>query len=112
MKSGYLFFAALIFTTQGQADFSYKITRKTGGMMSAIANQGPQTSNSYYKGQKIRADNGSRSTILDFDAQTVTTIDNGAKTYAVKSFSDFGPASGSEIQADVKETGQKKMIGG
>jgi hypothetical protein len=101
-------------TGAAQADFSYKTTRKTGGAMAAMASRGPQVSTSYFKGQKMKTDNGNTATILDFDAQTVTTINNGAKTYTVRSFSDLAETAGaaSDAKIDVKETGQKKMVNG
>ena len=103
---------ALGFTTRAQADFSYKVTRKTGG---AMANQGPQVSTHLFKGQKMKIDNGNTATILDFDAQTITTIDNNAKTYTVRNFSDLGGGHGTtdaEAKIDVKEAGQKKVVNG
>ncbi len=58
-------------------------------------------------------DSSSSTTILDFDAQTITTFSKSKKTYTVRKFSDVGQASaGADITADVKETGQKKNING
>lgn len=97
-----------------QADFSYKTTRKTGGAMAAMASQGPQASTYYFKGQKMKTDSGNTATVLDFDAQTITTINNTAKTYTVRNFSDLGGTGAADMDAkiDVKETGQKKMVNG
>jgi hypothetical protein len=58
-------------------------------------------------------DSSSTSTILDFDAQTITTIVKSRKTYTVKKFSDVGKtAELGDVTGDVKETGQKKNING
>jgi hypothetical protein len=97
-----------------QADFSYKTNRKTGGAMAAMASQGPQVSTYYFKGQKMKTDNGITATVLDFDAQTITTINHTAKTYTVRNFSDLAGTAGAGVDAkiDVKETGQKKMVNG
>jgi hypothetical protein len=58
-------------------------------------------------------DNSAISIVMDFDAQTVTTFSKSQKTYTVKKFSDVGSGmSGTEVTADVKETGQKKNING
>ena len=101
-------------TAAAQADFSYRTTRKTGGAMAAMASQGPRVSSYYFKGQKMKSDNGNTATILDFDAQTITTINNSAKTYTVRNFSDLAGTAGAGVDAkiDVKETGQKKMVNG
>jgi hypothetical protein len=93
------------------ADFSYSTTTKSSGMMGA----GDQTSKTSMKGQKMKVDNGSTSTIFDFDAQTITHVDNNAKTYSVSKFADMGQAlkqTGAEISIDVKETGEHKTING
>src|SRR2546430_901739 len=100
MKVAILTVAALTVTGLAQADFSYKVTRKTGGMMASMvgggagrAGGGPQVSTNYFKGQKMKVDNGTTATILDFDAQTITTVNNTAKTYTVKSFNDLAGAA-------------------
>lgn len=113
MKLAILITAALTLAAAAQADFSYKVTRKTGGMMAAMANSGPQTSTYFFKGQKMKSDNGTSATILDFDAQTITTINNSTKSYTVRGFGDTGAASNDmQAQVEVKETGQKKVING
>jgi hypothetical protein len=102
------------------ADFSYTTTRKTtGGMMASMpgAASGPQTSKYYFKGQKMKTDNGNTATILDFDAQTITTINTAQKTYTVRGFNDIAAGAGAgsanvEATVDVKETGQKKTVNG
>jgi hypothetical protein len=69
----------------------------------------------YLKGQKMKVDTGATAMIMDFDAQTVTTINNGQNTVTVQSFSDLGAAAGKSnisTKIDVKETGQKKTING
>jgi hypothetical protein len=101
-------------TVSAQADFSYTTTRKaTGGSMAAMAGQDNQTSKYFFKGQKMKVDSGDTAVILDFDAQTITTINNAQKTISVKGFNDVSAAP-SDISAkiDVKETGQKKNVNG
>jgi hypothetical protein len=86
------------------ADFSYTMTQKSGS---------DQTSKHYIKGQKMKIERATRTTILDFDAQTMTSIDDAAKTYTVRNFSDVGKApAGMDVKADVKNTGEKKTING
>jgi hypothetical protein len=100
--------AGLLLTSSlALADFGYTMTRKGG--------PGPAGETKYsYKGQKMKTDSGTTATILDFDAQTITTINNTQKTYTVRKFSDLGEgiAAADNVQADVKETGQHKTING
>jgi len=97
----------LLIAGAARADFGYTMTRKGG--------PGPGGETKYsYKGQKMKTDTGATATILDFDAQTVTTINTTQKTYTVTKFSDVaqGVPGGAEVQADVKETGQHKTVNG
>lgn len=87
-----------------RADFSYTLTQK------GAANTPP--TKHYLKGQKMMMDTGRTATLMDFDAQTVTRINNADKTYTVQKFSEVGSSVQADIQADVKSTGQKKMING
>jgi hypothetical protein len=108
---------ALAATLTANADLSFSKTQKvTGGSMAAMASSaGNRESKSYFKGQKA-AEVASDSTILmDFDAQTITTINKVQKTYKVQKFSDIATAAGSAnagVSVDVKETGQTKTING
>jgi hypothetical protein len=117
MKIAVLF--ALLFSIQvaARADFSYTSTRKTtGGAMAAMAGAAGNTvSKIYFKGQKIRTEEGDTVTQIDFDAQTITTINNARKTIAVRNFADVSGAAaqaGSGVTIDAKETGQRKTING
>jgi Domain of unknown function (DUF4412) len=106
--------ALLVATFTAHADFSYTTTQKaTGGQMAAMAAGQNQNSKFYLKGQKMKTENGDTATILDFDAQTITTVNNRQKTVSVRKFSDMVAAT-SDVNAkvDVKETGQKKVING
>lgn len=98
-----------------RADFSYTTTTKSsGGMMGAAAGQGSVTKN-YLKGQKMKIESGSSTMILDFDAQTMTSINPTQKTYTVSKFSEMGndmSKAGVDVNIDVKETGQRKTING
>jgi hypothetical protein len=95
------------------ADFSYTSTTKGSGMMAAANN----SSTHYFKGQKMKMDLGGTGTvmIMDFDAQTMTSINTSAKSYTVTKFSDLGGAMkdvNADVKVDVRETGQKKDING
>jgi len=93
------------------ADFSYTTTTTSTGMMAG----GDHTSKTYLKGQKMKVDDGTQATIFDFDAQTMTHVDNNTKTYRVSKFADMGDAlkqTGTQISIDVKDTGEHKSING
>jgi hypothetical protein len=105
-----LILLTVVASAVARADFGYTMTRK-GGPGGAASGD----TKYFYKGQKMKTDSGTTATILDFDAQTLTTINNTQKTYTVRKFSDLGQtmaASGADLQADVKETGQHKTING
>jgi hypothetical protein len=92
-----------------RADFSYITTIKSGGP------GGGSVTKHKIKGNKMRIDTGDSTTLFDLDAQTTTAINHTAKTYRVTPLAEIGGAlskAGSEIKAEVKETGQKKRIGG
>jgi len=113
MKTGYVLVLTLACGMTARADFSYTQTRKSGqGMAAAV---GDQVTKHYLKGQKMKVDSGKTSSIFDFGAQTITVLDNQAKTYTVTPFGEMGKAmqqSDMSAKIDVKETGQKKSING
>jgi len=83
-------------------------------MGAAVNGTNPVTKH-YLKGQKLKIDSGSTAMIMDFDAQTLTAINNDQKTYTVRKFSELGQAVkdiGADVKLDVKETGQRKIING
>ena len=115
MKAAALLTLLLSFHVAARADFSYTSTRKTtGGAMAAMAGSaGNRAGKTYFKGQKTRSDEGNVSTIIDFDARTLTVINNAAKTYSVSNFGDMAGNPGvSGATMDVKETGQHKTVNG
>jgi TonB family protein len=107
MKIGYLALLSLGTSSIGLADFSYTVTGKLAPL------SGPQTEKRYFKGQKMKVESAGGSTILDFDAQTVTRINNMLKSYSVTKFSDI-PAPPKQTEVDVtvyvQETGRTKSI--
>lgn len=116
MKTVLLTIVVLAGTLAARADFSYTTTNKTtGGTMAAMAG-GVNTppAKQYFKGQKMKTDSGDTAIILDFDAQTISTVNNKAKTISVRSFNDAGAAAKNDmsVKIDVKETGQQKTING
>ncbi len=115
MRAVTLLTLAAIAAVSAHADFSYTSTMKvTGGTMAAYAGTAANRTTKYsLKGQKMKLDMGDIAMIMDFDAQTITTVNNTAKTVSVKSFSDAAAgASGMDVKIDAKETGQKKTING
>jgi len=117
MKGFALLAAVLMLITPAHADFSYKTTREaTGGTMTQAAGDiDPQVSTYYFKGQKMKVVNQQVATILDFDAHTVTSINNATRSYAVRSFADVNAATKAgdeEVKADSKDTGRKMFLNG
>ena len=115
MKAIQLAVLTMMCTLIARADFSYTQTRKSAQGVPGGA--GDQVTKHYLKGQKMKMDNGKTATIFDFGAQTVTMIDNQAKTYTVTPFAELMKGAGPGVQQmnptiDVKETGQKKNING
>jgi hypothetical protein len=110
MRSAHVATVMLAASLAAHADFSYTMTQKSGGQMGSGAGQ---VMKHYMKGQKMKIETGTTATVLDFDAQTITTIDNSAKSYKVAKFSDAaGATAGADVKADVKSTGQTKTING
>jgi hypothetical protein len=106
MRSAHIAMLMLAASPTAHADFSFTMTQKSGP-------GGEQVVKHYVKGQKKKEERGTIATIMDFDAQTLTTIDNAAKTYKVARFSDLGNTPATvDVQAEVKSTGQKKTING
>jgi hypothetical protein len=98
---------SVIAALAAHADFSYTTVSKTPA--------GERTSKHYIKGQKMITDDGDRLTIMDLDAQTMTTINKTQKTYSVRPFSKIynkSAAAGMNVNADIKKTGQHKSING
>src|SRR5690349_19447269 len=111
MKTVVFAVATLAAGLTARADFSYTMTMKTaGGAMGSGNMPGTGPSKHYLKGQKMMVNRGDTSTIIDLDAQTVTSVNNRQKTYTVKKFGDLPDMSksGMEVSVDVKDTGQQK----
>ena len=114
MKTACLTILAFTCTFTARADFSYTQTRKSSAMGPAAA-LGNTTSKHFLKGQRMKTDNGAMATIVDFEAQTLTIINNDQKSYTVTKFGDVGQSmanAGADVKIDVKETGQRKTING
>ena len=113
MKTATILVIMLCATATAYADFSYTMAQKNQGSPAAIA--GPSATRFLFKGQKMMTDRSTGATIVDFDAQTVTTLNKTKKTYSVIKFSELGQAAklgDIDARIDVKETGQTKMING
>jgi hypothetical protein len=97
----------VVIAVAAHADFSYITVSKTAA--------GERTSKHYVKGQKLITEDGDRVTVMDLDAQTMTTINKAQKTYSVRPFSEFlnpSATAGMNVNADIKKTGQRKNING
>ena len=113
MRTATILIIMLCATATAYADFSYTMAQKNQGSPTAAA--GPTSIRFFFKGQKMMTDRGTGATIVDFDAQTVTTLNKTQKNYSVMKFSEIGQAAkpdGIDAKIDVKETGETKMIDG
>ncbi|HUA86699.1 MAG TPA: DUF4412 domain-containing protein [Bryobacteraceae bacterium] len=108
MKRTSLIVLALAVAASARADFSYQSERKSGNTAA------PDTTKYSYKGQKMMVETSDSVILTDFDKQTITRLNRAQKTYSVMKFSEVGQATAGvgDVQVDVKETGQKKMING
>src|ERR1017187_9052505 len=88
MKTATVLAIMLCATAAAYADFSYTMAQKRQGSPSATA--GPSATRFLFKGQKMMTDRNTGATIVDFDAQTVTTINKTQKTWSVMKFSEIG----------------------
>jgi len=96
--------ASIALSSAARADFSYTETMKGG------ANT---TTKHYLKGQKMKLETADGGTVLDFDAQTVTSYRNKEHTYSVTKFADLGlNREGVDVKAEIKETGERKVVSG
>jgi uncharacterized protein YfcZ (UPF0381/DUF406 family) len=85
-----------------RADFTYQeTTQMTGGsMINMLKALGPLTraarepivSTHIVKGNRMASITKDRTTIIDLDKETITTIDNGKKTYSVMTFAEMKQA--------------------
>jgi len=113
MRTAQLLILTLAATLLARADFSYTMERKSAS--GATAAGGAETTKTYLKGQKMKVESSNTATVIDFDAQTVTTINQQQRTYTVTPFSEVGQAlqqANVNAKVDVQETGQKKTING
>ena len=119
------------------ADFTYEQTAKiTGGsmvrLMKMVPGGGkalePQVSTHLLKGNRMATINARSISVIDLDKQTMTEIDLEKNTYGVITFAEFKQAmeamqkkmaqqtkqgdANLDVTFDVKETGEKKNIGG
>jgi hypothetical protein len=123
------------------ADFTYQeTTQMTGGsMMTMLRALGPLTrgarepivSTHIVKGNRMATITKDRTSIIDLDKETITTIDNAKKTYSVMTFAEMKQAleeaakrmegrqkndKGENVQAQfkvsAKATGQTKIVQG
>jgi preprotein translocase subunit YajC len=111
MKTATLLVVTLCATATAYADFSFTTTRKTQGSTATAASSTKYS----FKGQKVMTESGDSATIIDFDAQTITTVNKSQKTWSKVKFSEMAQrVKGKDIdrKIDVKETGQKRVING
>jgi hypothetical protein len=106
MKTIRLVLLTVVAGIAAHADFSYITVTKSPA--------GETTTKHYIKGQKIVSDGPTSVTIMDLDAQTMTTTNKTQKTYTVMSFADLSAKmpAGASVNADIKKTGQHQNVNG
>jgi hypothetical protein len=115
MKTAALFVLLIAIPCGARADFSYTMTRKTtGGAMASMAGTAANgVSKVFFKGQKMKTQDGDTAILIDFGTETITTINDARKTYTMRGFGDLNASqAGAGITVDSKETGQRKTING
>jgi TonB family protein len=115
MRSFALIAAALTTATISYADVSYKVTRKvSGGKLAQAVPSQSQDSSHYLKGHKAAVDNGFAVEVLDFEAHSLTRIYKASRRYTVIKLSGLntGEKADTQVKADARQTGQKKILGG
>jgi hypothetical protein len=82
--------------------------------MAAMAgSNGNRVTRYCFKGQKMMITTSEKTTIIDFYTQTVTTVNDSEKKYAVKKFSEVaGAGANVAISLDVRDGGQTKLVNG
>jgi hypothetical protein len=61
----------------------------------------------------MKTEQGDTATVVDFDAGTLTTIDNARKTVTVRNLNEVAAGQApAGLAIDVKETGQRKTVNG
>jgi len=108
MKILYVVLLAVGASSTGLADFSYTVTAKWANRLDV------QIEKHYFKGQKMKLEGAGSSTILDFDAHTVTRVNHILKSYSLTKFSAIAAPPQTEVDVTVylQETGETKSIGG
>jgi hypothetical protein len=92
-----------------RADFSFIQTTRQGSTV--------VTTKEYFKGQKLRIENGGVTTILNMATRTVTLIHNSTRTFVTSKMDppDAAPArtlDAVRTKMDVRETSEHKTVGG
>lgn len=99
----------LLASAFARADYSYTMTSK------ASMGGNPSVSKYYYKGNKMKMEMSNTVMIMDFDAQTITTLNPQDKSYTVKSFAEVSKETATatgDVHPEFKDTGEKKVING
>jgi TonB family protein len=109
MKFAHVVLLIIGISSMALADFSYTATIKWTRLPV------PQVVKHYLKGQKMKSESAGSSTILDFDAHTITRINNLLKLYSATKLSDISiPPRQTEVEVTVyvQETGRTRSIDG
>lgn len=106
----------LLTSLAARADFSFVVTRRvTAGNFADWFQGANEVAKSYWKGEKMMFDAPTKATIIDFDAQTVTTLNRTLKLWGVKKLNLPEKATLADVSLvlpEMRPTGQQKQIAG
>jgi hypothetical protein len=106
----------LLLSFVARADFSFVVTRRvTAGNFADWFQGANEVTKCYWKGEKMMVDTPAKATIIDFEAQTVTTLNRTLKLWAVKKLNlpeKAALADVSLVLPEMRPTGQQKQITG
>lgn len=103
-----VFLALLFCALSARADFSYTTAPKTNSPAATATKY-------FYKGQAMRVETKARVFIVDFDKQSIVTLDPERKVYWLTRFADVPQPAGAamnNMQIDFKDTGATRTING
>jgi len=94
----------LLVPAASRADFRFTLTRRiTAG--ASVAGDNTDPVRYYFQGQKLKIDSGARAALFDFDARTVTLLDNLSKTFAVVRFEELNSRiAGGDVETRESDT--------
>ena len=106
----------LLTSFAARADFSLVVTRRaTAGSFANLFPGVNEVTKCYWKGERMMVDTSAMATVIDFETQTVTTLNRTLKLWGVKKMNlreESKSAGVWLLLPEVRLTGQQKQIAG